>query len=105
MADQTLALLPRRTSGYCAPFKQPIAVTLSLRSDGPLFFGVGVVDEYRTAHRMLGIAADQLARIARNSLHHSAAPQQLKATGYETIDAWQLNVEAKENPFSSSSPR
>jgi len=78
-------------------------VTVSLGSDGPLFFGVDVVDEYLTAHRVLGLAADQLARIARNSLHHSAAPEQLKATGYETIDAWQLNVEAEEDP--SSSPR
>ena len=76
-------------------------MAVSLGSDAAIFWGVDVVDEYLTAHRMLGLAADEIAGIAHNSLHHSAAPQRLKAIGYADIDAWLLNVEGKENPFSS----
>ena len=56
---------------------------------------VDVVDEYLTARRMLGLAADEIAGIAPKFLLHSATPQRLKAIGYVDIDAWLLNVKAR----------
>lgn len=54
-------------------------VTVSLGSDGPLFFGVDVVAEYLNAHRVLGVPADALRAIAADSLRASAAPAGLTA--------------------------
>ncbi len=54
-------------------------MAVSLGSDAAIFWGVDVVDEYLTAHRMLGLAADEIAGIAHNSLHHSAAPERRPA--------------------------
>jgi adenosine deaminase len=63
-------------------------VPVSLGSDGRLFFGVDVVDEYRNAHATMGVGRDALARIARDSLRHSAAPGPLVRDAERDIDAW-----------------
>jgi len=69
--------------------------------------GVDVVDEYLTARRMLGLAADEIAGIAPKFLLHSATPQRHPAA---TEGHWlrrhrrlAAQREGKENP--SSSPR
>lgn len=53
-------------------------VRVSLGSDGPLFFGVDVVDEYLNAQDVLGLTAGELLAIAADSLRASAAPPELK---------------------------
>lgn len=52
-------------------------VAVSLGSDGPLFFGASLVDEYLTAARVFGLGAGELRAIAANSLRFSAAPREL----------------------------
>jgi adenosine deaminase len=63
-------------------------VRVSLGSDGPLFFGVDLVDEYVTAHTVLGLNAGVLARIAADSLHASAAPRELVQYSEPAIASW-----------------
>ncbi|GAA2434191.1 adenosine deaminase [Actinomadura vinacea] len=63
-------------------------VPVSLGSDGRLFFGVDVADEYRYAHEGMGVDTAALARIARASLDHSAAPHHLIRAVHRDIDTW-----------------
>lgn len=63
-------------------------VPVSVGSDGPLFFGVDVVDEYLNAHHVLGIPAAGLADIAAESLRASAAPRDLLASAEIRIKEW-----------------
>lgn len=63
-------------------------VPVSLGSDGPLFFGVDVIDEYLNAHNVLGIPAAGLADIAADSLRASAAPRDMLASAETRIKEW-----------------
>jgi adenosine deaminase len=60
-------------------------VRVSLGSDGPLFFGVDVVDEYLNAQDVLGLTAGELLAIATDSLRASAAPAELKQSALALV--------------------
>jgi adenosine deaminase len=64
--------------GHQLPALLRAGVRVSLGSDGPLFFGVNVVDEYLNAQNVLGLDAGELLAIAADSLRASAAPPALK---------------------------
>jgi adenosine deaminase len=63
-------------------------VACSLNADDPLFFGVGVAEEYTRARERLGLSDDQLADLARASLNASAAPPGIVRNGIRKIDEW-----------------
>jgi adenosine deaminase len=65
-------------AGHQLPALLRSGVRVSLGSDGPLFFGVDVVDEYLNAQDVLGLGAGELLTIAADSLRASAAPPELK---------------------------
>ena len=65
-------------AGHQLPALVRSGVRVSLGSDGPLFFGVDVVDEYLNAQDVLGLGAGELLAIASDSLRASAAPAELK---------------------------
>jgi adenosine deaminase len=65
-------------AGHQLPALLRSGVRVSLGSDGPLFFGVDVVDEYLNAQDVLGLDAGELLTIAADSLRASAAPPELK---------------------------
>ena len=53
-------------------------VPCSLNADDPLLFGPGVLEEYERARQELGLDDEQLAGMARASIDHSGAPDQVK---------------------------
>jgi len=63
-------------------------VPCSINADDPLLFGVGLLDEYETSRRHLGLDDAALAACARTSLEHSAAPGDLKARALRAVDHW-----------------
>ncbi|MBI0378979.1 hypothetical protein JBE27_22530, partial [Streptomyces albiflaviniger] len=54
----------------------------------PYLYGVGILDEYATAHTRYGLSATDLARIAADSLRFSAAGPDLAVRMRDRIDAW-----------------
>jgi adenosine deaminase len=65
-------------------------VTLTLNSDGPLFSGVTVNDEYRLAHEVFGFDREVLADIARTSLTVSSCPKSTSTEALGRIDGWSV---------------
>ncbi|MFS7877462.1 adenosine deaminase [Streptomyces asiaticus] len=63
-------------------------VPVTLNSDAPYLYGVGILDEYATAHTRYGLSATDLARIAADSLRFSAAGPDLAVRMRDRIDAW-----------------
>ncbi|GAA2346816.1 adenosine deaminase [Streptomyces violaceusniger] len=63
-------------------------VPVTLNSDAPYLYGIGILDEYATAHSRYGLSATDLARIAADSLRFSAAGPDLAARMRDRIDAW-----------------
>jgi adenosine deaminase len=63
-------------------------VRCSIGADDPLLFGPGLLAEYETARRVLGLADERLAEVARASLEGSAAPPEVVAAGLRRIAAW-----------------
>ena len=63
-------------------------VPVSLNSDGPLFSGATVNDEYLNAHERMGLSPMVLARIARTSIEASSCPEPLREAALMTIDDW-----------------
>ena len=63
-------------------------VGCSLGADDPLMFGAGLLDEYETARRELGLSDDQLAARARTSVQTSGAPASVIAPATAGIDTW-----------------
>jgi adenosine deaminase len=63
-------------------------VRVSLGSDGPLFSGVRVNDEYVLAHERMGLGTATLASIARTSIEASSCPEPLRANALDGISAW-----------------
>ncbi|MFV0308155.1 MAG: adenosine deaminase [Desertimonas sp.] len=63
-------------------------VPCSLNADDPLLFGVGVLDEYELARTSLDLSDPQLAAIARASIDHSGASDDVKTGARAGIDAW-----------------
>ena len=63
-------------------------VPCSINADDPLLFGVGLLDEYETSRRHLGLDDVALAACARSSLEHSAAPADLRGRAVRGIEDW-----------------
>jgi adenosine deaminase len=61
---------------------------VSVNTDDPGFFGCDLVGEYEVAGRLLGLGRAGYARLARNSVDGSFAPDALKAELLRAIDAW-----------------
>lgn len=63
-------------------------VRCSINADDPVLFGPGILDEYETSRRVLGLSDEQLAACARSSIECSGASASLKASALAGIDAW-----------------
>lgn len=77
----------RGLEGHQLPALLRAGVRVSLSSDGPLFFGADVVDEYLGAQDVLGLDAGELLAIAAESLRASAAPDTLKQSSLALVSA------------------
>ena len=61
---------------------------VALGADDPLLFGSRLAAQYETARAGLGLADDELAALARGSVHGSRAPEALRKTLLEDIEDW-----------------
>ena len=68
-------------------------VTLSLNADDPVIFGCGLLDEYELGRRAFGLDDTALANIAANSIRCSGAPESVRSSALERIDAWLLDFD------------
>ncbi len=63
-------------------------VTVTVNSDDPAYFGGYIADNYIAVARALGLGETELARIARNSLEATFAPEVDKARWVAELDAF-----------------
>lgn len=63
-------------------------VIVSVNTDDPGFFGCDLTGEYAIAGRLLGLDRAGYARLARNSVESSFAPEAVKSELRGAIDAW-----------------
>jgi len=63
-------------------------VVVSVNTDDPGFFGCDLTGEYAIAGRLLGLDRAGYARLARNSVESSFAPEAVKSELRDAIDAW-----------------
>ena len=63
-------------------------IPVALGADDPLLFGPRLTAQYEIARQAHGLTDDQLAELARMSVHGSAAPGQHRARLLAGIDAW-----------------
>jgi adenosine deaminase len=63
-------------------------VQVALGTDDPLLFGAGLNDQYETARTLHNFSDEELADLARQSFHVSAASEELKESANEHIGQW-----------------
>jgi aminodeoxyfutalosine deaminase len=63
-------------------------VSVSVNTDDPGYFGCTLTGEYAIAGRLLDLDRAGYARLARNAVEGSFAPDALKARMYAEIDSW-----------------
>lgn len=63
-------------------------VPIALSTDDPLLFGVGLAGQYEICRDVLGLTDTELATIAASGIRASAAPEPLKKTLLNEVDAW-----------------
>jgi adenosine deaminase len=63
-------------------------VPIALGADDPLLFGRRLVKQYEIARDVHAFTPAELAELARQSLHSSAAPPDIRARLLAAIDAW-----------------
>ncbi|MEX2555427.1 MAG: adenosine deaminase [Actinomycetota bacterium] len=63
-------------------------VPVTINADDPLQFGSGAGNEYEIVRRTFGLSDDDLAAIARTSVHASGATAETKARMLAGIEAW-----------------
>jgi adenosine deaminase len=61
---------------------------VALGADDPLLFGSRLAAQYETARAGLGLGDDELAALARGSVHGSRAPEALRKAMLEDIEDW-----------------
>lgn len=61
-------------------------VPLTLNSDDPAFFGVGLLDEYYNLYDKLGFSLDDVKRLILNSFQFSFLPEELKAEKKKLVE-------------------
>jgi adenosine deaminase len=91
-------------AGHPLPALLAAGVRCSINADDPLLFGVGLLDEYESCRRRLGLTDGELAACARSSLEHSGAPVELRHVGLGGIDAWLFTGEPEGAPPSPPPP-
>ena len=63
-------------------------VPVTLASDDPLLFGVGLAGQYRICRDVLGLTDRQLADVAEHGVRSSAAPPEVRAALFAGIAGW-----------------
>jgi adenosine deaminase len=63
-------------------------VPCSVNADDPLLFGPGLLEEYELCRTDLGFDDARMAHIARCSIEHSGAPDDVRSATLAGIDAW-----------------
>jgi adenosine deaminase len=63
-------------------------VPCSINADDPLLFGPGLLEEYELCRTELGFDDVRMAAIARSSIDHSGAPDELKQQARAGVDSW-----------------
>jgi adenosine deaminase len=86
-SNKALGLYPD-TARHPLPALLAAGVGCSLGADDPLMFGAGLLEEYETARRELGLTDGQLAALARTSVQASGAPASVTAPATAAIGAW-----------------
>jgi len=61
---------------------------VTLASDDPLLFGVGLAGQYRICRDVLGLTDRRLADIAEHGVRSSAAPPEVRAALLAGIAGW-----------------
>lgn len=61
---------------------------IALGADDPLLFGTRLVDQYRFARTVHGLADSQLAELARASIEGSRAPLDVRRRAEDQLSAW-----------------
>lgn len=82
-----LAVVPTLEASALGPLLDA-GVPCSVNADDPLLFGPGLLEEYQLCRDQLGFDDERMAQIARFSLLHSGAGDDVKATSLAGIDAW-----------------
>ena len=67
-------------------------VQISVNTDDPGFFGCDLVGEYEIAGRLLDLDRSGYARLARNSVDGSFAPEELKQELRAEIETWEQSA-------------
>ena len=63
-------------------------VPCSVNADDPLLFGPNILEEYELCRSTLGFDDARMAAIARASILHGGAPEQVKEQALAGVDAW-----------------
>jgi adenosine deaminase len=63
-------------------------IPVALGADDPLLFGQRLTAQYQLARQAHGLSDEQLAQLARMSVHGSVAPDSIKARLLAGIDEW-----------------
>jgi adenosine deaminase len=71
-------------------------VACSLNADDPLLFASSLAGEYRIARDVLGLDDSALAGIARASIDHCGAPDDLRSRAHRGIDQWESPAPRRE---------
>lgn len=62
-------------------------ICVTVNSDDPAYFGGYLAENYLAAHRALGLSAEEIAQLARNSINASFLPATEKSAWIRRIDA------------------
>jgi adenosine deaminase len=63
-------------------------VPVTISTDDPLLFGVGLAGQYAICRDVLGLTDAELANLAATSIRHSAAPPELEAELLHHAESW-----------------
>jgi len=96
LSNLRLGYLPLEgLAAHPLPILMEAGVACCLASDDPAYFGSrtahGLIREYVAARHFMGLNDSQLAELARASIIHSRAPDDVKSTTLDSIDAWLLS--------------
>ena len=61
---------------------------MALGADDPLLFGTRLAGQYALLRAAQDFTDEELAELARRSLRASRAPQELRATALQGVEAW-----------------
>ncbi|MCU1378536.1 MAG: adenosine deaminase [Acidimicrobiales bacterium] len=82
-----LSVVPTMAASALGPLLDA-GVPCSVNADDPLLFGPGLLEEYEVCRTELGFDDDRMAHIARCSIEHSGAADDVKASALAGVAAW-----------------